>query len=45
MVAGRAVATWSLTRRTVMLSELEPITAADRAALDTEAIDLVRFLA
>jgi len=44
MVAGRAVATWTLTRATLTLSELEPIGRGDRAALDADGRALLRYL-
>jgi hypothetical protein len=44
MVAGQAVATWSFANQSVRLSEFEDISASDRAGLDAEAADVVRFL-
>jgi hypothetical protein len=44
MVKGRAVATWSMPRGEVVLDPLARISKADRAALDRDAEDAVRFL-
>ncbi len=44
LVGGKAVATWSLAGGQVTLAPLDPISAADDAALATEAQDVRRFL-
>jgi hypothetical protein len=44
MVNGRAVATWALTNGAISRSPLEPIAAADRATLDTDATAVLQFL-
>ena len=44
MVAGRAVATWSLTAGKVTLSPFEAIARADDRALQTDAMAVVEFL-
>lgn len=44
MVRGRAVATWGLPGGRVVLTELEDLSAADRAALTADAADVTRFL-
>lgn len=44
MAGGRAVATWGLPGGRVELKPLVPISAADRAALDADAGDVLRFL-
>jgi hypothetical protein len=44
VVAGRAAATWRLPRGEVVLEPFEDLSAADRAALEREAADVVRFL-
>jgi hypothetical protein len=41
---GRAVATWTITRGQVMLAPFAPLGAQTRAALDTDAADVTRFL-
>jgi hypothetical protein len=44
MVDGRAVATWTLTNRTLTINPLRPISAVVRAALDTDAAKVVAYL-
>jgi DNA glycosylase AlkZ-like len=44
MVRGRAVGTWGLPGGRVVLTELEDLTAADRAELTADAADVARFL-
>ena len=44
MVEGRAVATWRLETGRVEIEPLTRISKADRAALDTEAADVERFM-
>lgn len=44
LVRGRAVATWTISRGTVRLEPFRRLSAADRAALDTDAIDVSRYL-
>ena len=44
LVRGRAVGTWGLPGGQVELAPLEPLGAADRAALDADAADVRRFL-
>ncbi|HEY9243624.1 MAG TPA: winged helix DNA-binding domain-containing protein, partial [Streptosporangiaceae bacterium] len=44
MVRGRAVGTWGLPGGRVVLTELEELTAADRAELAADAADVARFL-
>jgi hypothetical protein len=44
MVNGRAVATWSMPKGEVVLAPLAQISKADRAALESDAEDVVRFL-
>ena len=44
MVKGRAVATWSMPKGEVALEPLARISKADRAALERDAEDVVRFL-
>jgi hypothetical protein len=44
LVLGRAAATWTLTAGKVSLSPLGRLRAADRAALERDAGDVVRFL-
>ena len=44
LVRGRAVATWSLRDGEVVLDPFGRLAAADRAALETDAADVVRFL-
>jgi hypothetical protein len=44
MVQGQAVATWTLRKQAVALSPFETISRDDRAALDADARDVVRFL-
>ena len=44
LVRGRAAATWTLTAGKVSLSPLGRLRAADRAALERDAGDVVRFL-
>jgi Winged helix DNA-binding domain len=45
LVRGRAVATWTITRQNVELEPFGRLERADRKALETDARDLVRFLA
>jgi hypothetical protein len=45
LVGGRAVATWTLARDEVTLAPFGRLRAVDRAALDADAADVVRFLA
>jgi DNA glycosylase AlkZ-like len=45
MVGGRGVATWRLSRPQVELEPFVRISRADRAALEADAQDVVRFLA
>jgi DNA glycosylase AlkZ-like len=44
LVGGKAVALWSLSAGQVTLRPLEEIGAADRAALDDDAADVLRYL-
>jgi hypothetical protein len=44
MVRGRAAGTWGLPGGRVALTELEDLTAADRAELAADAADVTRFL-
>ncbi len=44
MVRGRAVGTWGLPGGRVVLTELEDLTATDRAGLAADAADVTRFL-
>jgi hypothetical protein len=44
LVGGRAVGTWSVTGDQVSLTLREPVSAADRRALETDAEDVQRFL-
>jgi hypothetical protein len=44
LAGGRAVATWSIAGNNVALKPFAELTAADTAALDAEAADVVRFL-
>jgi hypothetical protein len=44
LVGGRAVGTWSLPGGQVSLTLLEPVSAAHRRALETDAEDVRRFL-
>lgn len=44
LVRGRAVATWSLRAGEVVLAPFGRLAATDRAALDADAADVVRFL-
>jgi hypothetical protein len=44
LVNGRAVATWGLDAGRVTVRLLEPVTAADRQALEREAVDVLRYL-
>jgi hypothetical protein len=44
LAGGRVVATWSITRGQVMLAPLVPLDAGTRAALDTDAASVTRFL-
>ncbi len=44
MVGGRAVATWKLSSGALTIEPLERITRADRAALDADGADVLRFL-
>ena len=45
LVRGRAVATWGLAGGQVQLRPFAPLDDADRAALDADAQDVVRYLA
>jgi hypothetical protein len=45
LVGGRAVATWTLVGGRVVLKPFAPLDAGTKAALDTEAADVTRFLA
>lgn len=45
LVGGRAAGTWSISGRAVSLDGLGRVSRADRAALDADAADVVRFLA
>jgi hypothetical protein len=44
LVDGRVVATWGLTAGTVTIRPLEPIGEGTRAALQNDALDVLRFL-
>jgi hypothetical protein len=44
LVAGRAVATWSMPAGTLALHALEPLSAADTAALTADAEDVRQYL-
>jgi hypothetical protein len=44
LVGGRAVATWGLADRTLRIEPLQRISRADRAALDADGEDVLRFL-
>ena len=44
LVGGRAVATWGLAGGRVTLAPFVPVDPADRAALDADADDVLRFL-
>ena len=44
LVRGRAVGTWTISRRSVALKPFGRLTRADNAALETEANDVTRFL-
>jgi len=44
LAGGRAVATWTITGGRVELAPFAPLDARTRAALDTEAADVTRFL-
>jgi Winged helix DNA-binding domain len=44
LAGGRAVATWNIARGQVVLAPLGPLDAETRAALDTDAADVTRFL-
>jgi hypothetical protein len=44
LVGGRAVATWRLVSGRVVLEPFGRLARADRAALDADAEDVVRFL-
>jgi hypothetical protein len=44
LIDGRAAATWRLAARQVMLEPFSRLTAADRAALELEGDDVVRYL-
>ncbi len=45
LVRGRAAALWSLRAGTVAIEPFGQLTGRDRAALDTDALDVVRYLA
>ena len=45
LVGGRAVATWTITGGQVVLAPFAALDAGTRAALDTDAADVTRFLA
>jgi hypothetical protein len=45
LAGGRAVATWSMTRGEVVLEPFGPLPKADAAALETDAQDVLRYLA
>jgi hypothetical protein len=45
LARGRAVATWSMPRGQVVLAPLTRLSGADRAALATDAEDVLRYLA
>jgi hypothetical protein len=44
LAGGRAVATWTITGGRVALAPFAPLDAGTRAALDTDAADVARFL-
>jgi Winged helix DNA-binding domain len=44
LVDGRAVATWRLAGKQVVLAPFGPLNPADEAALDADAVDVQRFL-
>jgi len=44
LAGGRAVATWTITRGQVVIAPFAPLDAETRAALDTDAADVARFL-
>jgi hypothetical protein len=44
LAGGRAVATWNIARGQVVLAPFAPLDAQTRAALDTDAADVTRFL-
>ena len=44
LVRGRAVGTWTISRRSVTLKPFGRLNRADNAALETEADDVTRFL-
>jgi hypothetical protein len=44
MAGGQAVATWTITRGQVVLTPFAPLDTGIRAALDTDAADVTRFL-
>jgi hypothetical protein len=44
LAGGRAVATWSIAHGQVVLAPFAPLDAATRAALNTDAADVTRFL-
>jgi hypothetical protein len=44
LVDGRAVATWTAPRGVLELAPFDDLRAADRAALEADALDVVRFL-
>jgi hypothetical protein len=45
LVDGQAAAIWSLAGGEVTLSPVRQLTSQQQAALDTEAVDVLRFLA
>lgn len=45
LVGGRAVATWTIVRGRVSLTPLEQVSAHNLAALEDDAVDVLRFLA
>ena len=44
LAGGRAVATWNIARGQVVLAPFAPLDAQTRAAMDTDAADVTRFL-
>ena len=44
LVAGRAVATWTLSAGQVAVQPFAPLAARQKAALDADAADVMRFL-
>ena len=44
LAGGRAVATWNIAGGQVVLAPFAPLDAATRAALNTDAADVTRFL-